>query len=371
MSSSEGPNCKYYIVMNVTLEAVSQAGRCAAWLEALAGDEARVRVVTSSGAVTLSSKLLQLFSPLVRETIASVPTQEPVVIIIPDTEANAVNALMKFLLKGEIDASDLGLGEWVKEINDDEMQAIHKSQYGVLKTEVKSVAKCLGMSNMEHFGIDCNLGDVKGKKATLKVRKIVELLKPEVIHRNSKLHDDSAIDIVDAFEDTSNTDFVGERPMCNLGLEQSRGGGGGGGGVCQQEAGGSRVTGAAILHMDSEGQEKDRNPERLKPACRRCQCGKHKLPWAKQCYECWKRGNSHGDLLEDGEIVEDDQDEVVSGGRNPVQYLQNLARRRGMKAIFEFWKGNINSVGYLDENCWNCRCFLSKVTNIFLFIIKL
>ena len=59
--------------------------------------------------------------------------------------------------------------------------------------------------------------------------------------------------------------------------------------------------------------------------------------------ECWKRGNSHGDLLEDGEIVEDDQDEVVSGGRNPVQYLQNLARRRGMKAIFEFWKGN--SVG--------------------------
>ena len=49
--------------MNVTLEAVSQAGRCAAWLEALAGDEARVRVVTSSGAVTLSSKLqLQLSS---------------------------------------------------------------------------------------------------------------------------------------------------------------------------------------------------------------------------------------------------------------------------------------------------------------------
>ena len=94
-------------VMNVTLEAVSQAGRCAAWLEALAGDEARVRVVTSSGAVTLSSKLLQLFSPLVRETIASVPTQEPVVIIIPDTESSTVKHLANFLSKGQIAANEL------------------------------------------------------------------------------------------------------------------------------------------------------------------------------------------------------------------------------------------------------------------------
>ena len=354
--------------MNVTLEAVSQAGRCAAWLEALAGDEARVRVVTSSGAVTLSSKLLQLFSPLARETIASVPTQEPVVIIIPDTEANAVTALMKFLLRGKIDARDLGLREWVKERNDDEMQAIHKSQYGVLQTDVKSFAKCLGISNMENFGIDSNLGDVKGK-ATLKVRKMEELLKPEVIHRNSKLHDDSAIDIEDAFEDTSKTNFVDERPMCNLGLEQSAGGGGGGGrggrggGVGQQDAGGSKVT-AAILHRDSEGQKKDRNLELLKPAWR-CQCGKHKLPWAKQCNACGlvQRVNSNGDLLEDGEIVEDDQDEVVSGGRNPVQYLENLARSREMKAIFEFWM----RVEDLDGDFWNCRCFLSKVTNIFCY----
>ena len=121
-------------VMNVTLEAVSQAGRCAAWLEALAGDEARVRVVTSSGAVTLSSKLLQLFSPLVRETIASVPSQEPVVIIIPDTEASTVKHLANFLSKGQIAANELCA------LSSSEDQA---EFFDVLQKNIISLARCL------------------------------------------------------------------------------------------------------------------------------------------------------------------------------------------------------------------------------------
>ena len=134
--------------MNVTLEAVSQAGRCAAWLEALAGDEARVRVVTSSGAVTLSSKLLQLFSPLARETIARVPTQEPVVIIIPDTEASTVKHLANFLSKGQIAANELcalssseDQAEFFDVLQKNLLGKVSPSRHQTIKPELSSIAK--------------------------------------------------------------------------------------------------------------------------------------------------------------------------------------------------------------------------------------
>ena len=92
--------------MDLVFATQHQAGRCAAWLDGLASDEARVQVVTSSGTVTVSSKLLQLFSPLARETIASIgAAQDGVddVIMIPDAKATDVQALLSFLSKGQID----------------------------------------------------------------------------------------------------------------------------------------------------------------------------------------------------------------------------------------------------------------------------
>ena len=94
--------------MDLVFATQHQAGRCSAWLERLASDEARVQVVTSSGTVTVSSKLLQLFSPLARETIASITpgaAQNGVddVIMIPDAKATDVQALLSFLSRGQID----------------------------------------------------------------------------------------------------------------------------------------------------------------------------------------------------------------------------------------------------------------------------
>ena len=94
--------------MNVTLESRHQADQCSEWLERLASDEARVQVVTSSGTVTVSSKLLQLFSPLARETIASITpgaAQNGIddVIMIPDAKATDVQALLSFLSRGQLD----------------------------------------------------------------------------------------------------------------------------------------------------------------------------------------------------------------------------------------------------------------------------
>ena len=92
-----------HYMMNVALESRHQADQCSEWLERLASDEARVQVVTSSGTVTVSSKLLQLFSPLARETIASIGAAQDDFIMIPDAKATDVQALMSFLSKGQID----------------------------------------------------------------------------------------------------------------------------------------------------------------------------------------------------------------------------------------------------------------------------
>ena len=185
--------------MNVTLEAVSQAGRCAAWLEALAGDEARVRVVTSSGAVTLSSKLLQLFSPLVRETIASVPTQEPVVIIIPDTEASTVKHLANFLSKGQIAANELCA------LSSSEEQA---EFFDVLQKNIFSLARCLQLDikqlNLSYLLLPnhptnsspCNDDDIS-KGGKLKLRQMDELLKPEISQDDPMTEVENIVDKTD------------------------------------------------------------------------------------------------------------------------------------------------------------------------------
>ena len=94
--------------MDLAFATQDQVGRCSAWLDGLASDEARVQVVTSSGTVTVSSKLLQLFSPLARETIASITpgaAQNGIddVIMIPDAKATDVQALLSFLSRGQID----------------------------------------------------------------------------------------------------------------------------------------------------------------------------------------------------------------------------------------------------------------------------
>ena len=132
--------------MDIALECRHQAVQCAEWLESLAGDDARVRVVTSSGSLTVSSKLLQLFSPLVRSAISSLPpeaAQEPV-IVIPNSGVSTVRHFMNILSKGQIDYSELIFIP----------TADQKRKFcDVMKKNIVNLAKCLQV-NITNFSMN-------------------------------------------------------------------------------------------------------------------------------------------------------------------------------------------------------------------------
>ena len=97
----------------VTFSSLSQTARCSRYLKDLSlaapGDPcSQVVVVTGAGSVSVSRRLLQLLSPLVREAVASLPvlaTLEPLTIILPDTDTSTVNMVMELLVTGKTKVS--------------------------------------------------------------------------------------------------------------------------------------------------------------------------------------------------------------------------------------------------------------------------
>ena len=98
----------------VTFSSLSQTARCSRYLKDLSsaapGDPcSQVVVVTGTGSVSVSRRLLQLLSPLVREAVSSLPvlaTLEPLTIILPDTDTSTVNMVMDLLVTGKTKASN-------------------------------------------------------------------------------------------------------------------------------------------------------------------------------------------------------------------------------------------------------------------------
>ena len=98
----------------VTFSSLTQADRCVRYLEDLSlaapGDPcSQVVVVTGTGRVSVSRRLLQLLSPLVREAVASLPmlaTLEPLTIILPDTDTSTVEKMMDLLVTGKTNVSN-------------------------------------------------------------------------------------------------------------------------------------------------------------------------------------------------------------------------------------------------------------------------
>ena len=98
----------------VTFSSLSQTARCSRYLKDLSLDTpgdpcSQVVVVTGAGSVSVSRRLLQLLSPLVREAVASLPvlaTLEPLTIILPDTDTSTVNMVMDLLVTGKTKASN-------------------------------------------------------------------------------------------------------------------------------------------------------------------------------------------------------------------------------------------------------------------------
>ena len=69
-------------------------------------------MVTGAGRVSVSRRLLQLHSPLVREAVSSLPvlaTLQPLTIILPDTDAGTVTKVVELLLTGQTNVDTIGV----------------------------------------------------------------------------------------------------------------------------------------------------------------------------------------------------------------------------------------------------------------------
>ena len=117
-------------------------------------------VFTSSPEASLASlKLLQLFSPLVRDIVKELPSTSsvsPLTIIMPDTDAASWECLMGLLTYGKV---DVGL-------------TYGNSDVECRKKEISSLAKCLQIN----LGSDQVLEEARTK---LRVKRPEELLEGE------------------------------------------------------------------------------------------------------------------------------------------------------------------------------------------------
>ena len=72
----------------------------------------QLTVVTGAGRVSVSRRLLQLLSPLVREAVSGLPvlaTLQPLTIILPDTDAVTVTTMMELVLTGQTNVDTIGV----------------------------------------------------------------------------------------------------------------------------------------------------------------------------------------------------------------------------------------------------------------------
>ena len=95
---------------------LNTCGECAQHLEGLAKDDhdpsLQLTVVTGAGRVSVSRRLLQLLSPLVREAVASLPvlaTLQPLNIILLDTDTVTVNTMVELVLSGRTNVDTSGV----------------------------------------------------------------------------------------------------------------------------------------------------------------------------------------------------------------------------------------------------------------------
>ena len=80
----------------------------------------QLTLVTGAGRVSVSRRLLQLLSPLVREAVASLPvlaTLEPLTIILPDTDTSTVNMLMDLLVTGKTSVSNKEIAKSILDLS--------------------------------------------------------------------------------------------------------------------------------------------------------------------------------------------------------------------------------------------------------------
>ena len=97
--------------VNVSLQSINQPQFCQQMLETMTRDDSdSLLIVTSTQRISVSSKLLQFFSPLYRDILRDIPSKdyELATLIIPDSEAVHVKHLISLLTTGQIDQKETG-----------------------------------------------------------------------------------------------------------------------------------------------------------------------------------------------------------------------------------------------------------------------
>ena len=103
--------------VNVSLQSINQPQLCEQILELMTRDDrGSLLIVTSTQRISVSSKLLQIFSPLYRDMLTDMPSSSPVTLFnpvtlfLPDFEAVHVHHLLDLLISGRIKDKELPLG---------------------------------------------------------------------------------------------------------------------------------------------------------------------------------------------------------------------------------------------------------------------
>ena len=97
--------------VNVSLQSINQPQFCQQMLETMTRDDSdSLLIVTSTQRISVSSKLLQFFSPLYRDILRDIPSKDNqlATLIIPDSEAVHVKHLISLLTTGQIDQKETG-----------------------------------------------------------------------------------------------------------------------------------------------------------------------------------------------------------------------------------------------------------------------
>jgi len=152
--------------VNVSFQSISQPQLCEQMLELMTRDDRDgLLIVTPTQRISVSSKLLQLFSPLYRDMLRDIPSSDknPVTMFLPDYEAVHVRHLLDLLTRGRIKDKELPLG---------------------YSGDILSLAKCFGIDLREKdliVSIEDNASEKPPAPPRIKVKNIQDLVSSPVL----------------------------------------------------------------------------------------------------------------------------------------------------------------------------------------------
>ena len=152
--------------VNVSLQSISQPQLCEQMLELMTRDDRdSILIVTSTQRISVSSKLLQIFSPLYRDMLRDIPSSDknPVTMFLPDCEAVHVRHLLDLLTSGRIKDKQLPLGS---------------------SGNILNLAKCFGI-DLRESDLIVSIEDIMSEKPPalprIKVKNIHDLVSSPVL----------------------------------------------------------------------------------------------------------------------------------------------------------------------------------------------